>query len=74
MNSVSCGWNFMYLHRKAADWGDGGLMDQVHLVTDALYGAPADRLEGGGRAEAVAVPLVLGLVSMHGLARRCRTC
>ena len=43
-------------------------MDQVHLVTDALYGAPADRLEGGGRAKAVAIPLVLGLVSMHGLA------
>lgn len=46
----------MWLHRKVADWGDGGLMDQVHLVTDALYGAPADRLEDGGRAEAVAIP------------------
>ena len=54
---------------KAADWGDGGLVDQVHPVTDALYGALADRLGAGGRAEAVAIhSAVLGLVLMHGLA------
>lgn len=54
------------------DLHDSGLLDQVHSVTDRVYGALAARLGGAAEAarrEAVAIhSSVLGLVLMCGLA------
>lgn len=51
---------------------DAALLDKIHPVTDRMYGALADRLDGdakGVRREALAIhSAVLGLLLMFGLA------